>query len=118
MAVDQLHRAIAQVALTAARRHGFALGGGNALIAHQIVDRPTEDVDLFTDQDGAVAAAASVVEKALREAGYLVDREEGIDDLADLFEGFDQEIAEFIVTSPDGHQIRLQLARIDRDGAQ
>jgi len=31
----------------AAGRHGFALGGGNALIAHGIISRPTEDVVMW-----------------------------------------------------------------------
>ena len=58
MPVSGLHREVAAVALRAAARHGFALGGGNALIAHGIIDRPTEDVDLFTDREHGVAAAA------------------------------------------------------------
>jgi hypothetical protein len=41
MAVSALHRKVALVALTAAARHGFALGGGNALLAHGITTRPT-----------------------------------------------------------------------------
>jgi hypothetical protein len=43
-------------------RHGFALSGGNALIAHGIVSRLTQDVDLFTDREAGVAAAADAVE--------------------------------------------------------
>jgi hypothetical protein len=39
MAIDELHREVAAVALRAAAEHGFALGGGNALIAHGIIDR-------------------------------------------------------------------------------
>jgi hypothetical protein len=35
MPVDEFHRDVAAVALRAAGTHGFALGGGNALIAHQ-----------------------------------------------------------------------------------
>lgn len=42
MPVDEFHRRIAMVALEVAERHGFALGGGNALIAHGIVDRVTD----------------------------------------------------------------------------
>ncbi len=34
MPVSDLHREVAAVALGAAARYGFALGGGNALIAH------------------------------------------------------------------------------------
>ncbi|HET6211814.1 MAG TPA: nucleotidyl transferase AbiEii/AbiGii toxin family protein, partial [Micromonosporaceae bacterium] len=53
VAASSLHNRIAAVALAASGRYGFALGGGCALVAHGLVDRPTEDVDLFTD----VAAA-------------------------------------------------------------
>ena len=70
MPVRGLHRAGAGVALRAAARYGFALGGGNALIAHGVIDRPTEDVDLFTDRENGVAAAADAVEAARRQAGY------------------------------------------------
>ncbi|MDG4770948.1 nucleotidyl transferase AbiEii/AbiGii toxin family protein [Solwaraspora sp. WMMD792] len=45
---------MARLALGVAQRHGFALAGGHALIAYGVVDRPTEDVDLFTDQSGSI----------------------------------------------------------------
>jgi hypothetical protein len=66
MPIDELQREVATIALRTAARHGFALAGGNALIAHGIIDRPTDDVDLFSDQETAVAAAADAVECALR----------------------------------------------------
>lgn len=49
MPVLELHRRVAAIGLRATAEHGFTLGGGNALIAHGIIDRFTEDVDLFTD---------------------------------------------------------------------
>jgi hypothetical protein len=115
MPVDDLHRQVATIALGAAARHGFALGGGNALIAHGLIDRPTEDVDLFTDEDGGVAAAAGVVEAALRAAGFAAERQDRLADLAEVFYGLADGLAEWIVTAPDGRQAMLQLARIDRD---
>jgi hypothetical protein len=115
MPVDDLHRQVAAIALRAAARHGFALGGGNALIAHGLIDRPTEDVDLFTDEDGGVAAAAGVVEAALRAAGFAAERQDRLADLAEVFYGLADGLAEWIVTAPDGRQAMLQLARIDRD---
>ena len=39
MPVSELHREVAAIALRAASQHGFALGGGNALIAHGVIDR-------------------------------------------------------------------------------
>lgn len=59
MPVSKLHAQVASVALTAAARHGFALGGGNALLAHGIITRPTQDVDLFTNQEHGVEAAGA-----------------------------------------------------------
>jgi hypothetical protein len=115
MPVDELHRQVAAIALRAAARHGFALGGGNALIAHGIVDRPTEDVDLFTDEDDGVAAAAGAVEQALRAAGYGAERQDRLSDLAEVIYGLGDGLAEWVVTSPDGRQTILQLSRIDRD---
>jgi hypothetical protein len=115
MPVDELHRQVAAIALGAAARHGFALGGGNALIAHGIVDRPTEDVDLFTDEDDGVAAAAGAVEQALRAAGFGAERQDRLSDLAEVIYGLDDGLAEWVVTSPDGRRTMLQLSRIDRD---
>lgn len=41
MPLDLLHQQVAEIALRAAARHGFALGVGNALIAHGVISRPT-----------------------------------------------------------------------------
>ena len=58
MPLDELHRQVAAIALRAAARHGFALGGGNALIQHGVITRLTEDVDLFTNHEDGVESAA------------------------------------------------------------
>jgi hypothetical protein len=114
MPADELHLQVAAIALRAAARHGFALGGGNAMIAHGLVDRPTEDVDLFTDKDDGVTAAAAGVEAALRAAGLEAERQDRLGDLAEVIYGLEDGLAEWIVTAPDGRQTMLQLARIDR----
>jgi hypothetical protein len=74
--VSELHRQVAVVALRAASGYGFALGGGNALIAHGLIDRATQDVDLFTDDEHGVEAAADAVEAALRAVGYQIERQD------------------------------------------
>lgn len=115
MAVSELHRQVAATALAAAAGHGFALGGGNALLAHGIISRPTQDVDLFTDQEHGVEAAADAVEAALRGAGFTVERQQADDGgLADIFPDPGEGLAEWIVSSPRGAQILLQLAYFDR----
>jgi hypothetical protein len=47
--VDLQHERIAEIALAAGGRFGFALAGGYAVSAHGMGDRPSGDVDLFTD---------------------------------------------------------------------
>jgi Nucleotidyl transferase AbiEii toxin, Type IV TA system len=114
MPVSDLHREVAVVALRAAARHGFALGGGNALIAHGVIDRPTEDVDLFTDREHGVAAAADAVDAALREAGFTAERQDTATGLAGAFEGMGEGLAEWIITTQGGREMMLQMAYFDR----
>ncbi len=114
MPVSELHRQVAAIALRAAGRHGFALGGGNALMAHGVIDRFTADVDLFTDEEAGVMAAADAVEAALRRAGFEAGRQAKGDGLADIFEGMAEGLAEWIITTPGGEQMMLQMAYFDR----
>jgi len=114
MPARELHREVAAIALRAAAPHGFALGGGNALIAHGIIDRPTLDVDVFSDVLGGVEAAADAVEDALRGAGLGTERRDKTGGLADIFYGMGEGLAEWIVTGPGGEQMMLQLAYFDR----
>jgi nucleotidyltransferase AbiEii toxin of type IV toxin-antitoxin system len=115
MPVRKLHRQVATIALRAAARHGFALGGGNALIAHGIIDRYTADVDLFTDEEAGVAAAAGRAEAALRDAGLEAERQDQSAGLVDVFDGMGDGLAEWIITAPGGEQMMLQMAYFDRD---
>jgi hypothetical protein len=112
--LSDLHRRVATVALRAATRHGFALGGGNALIAHGLISRPTQDVDLFTNEEAGVGAAAGSVQAALRQAGFTTEREDTDDGLADIIEGMGEGLAEWTVTAPDGQRMMLQMAFFDR----
>ena len=114
MPIHELHRRVATVALRVATRYGFALGGGNALIAHGLITRPTQDVDLFTNQESGVEAAADSVEAALRTAGFETEREDKTAGLADIFEGMGEGLAEWMITAPDGEQMMLQMAYFDR----
>ena len=114
MPLSELHRRVATVALRVATRYGFALGGGNALIAHGLITRPTQDVDLFTNEEAGVAAAAGSVQSALQDAGFEADREDQSAGLADIFEGMAEGLAEWTVTAPDGQRMMLQMAYFDR----
>jgi nucleotidyltransferase AbiEii toxin of type IV toxin-antitoxin system len=47
-------------------------GRGNALVAHGVLDRPTDDVDLFSPEPGGPGAVTDAVVAALLQAGYQV----------------------------------------------
>jgi hypothetical protein len=113
---DPFQVRVAQIALAVADRWGFALGGGHALLAHGLVRRPTEDVDLFTDVDGGVRTAIGLVQVALREAGLsAVPPSEG-KALAALFDGMDDAFEELDVR--DRHNsVRISLGRLPRQRA-
>jgi hypothetical protein len=114
MPLSELHHEVAAIALRAAVPHGFALGGGNALIAHGIIQRLTQDVDVFSDVLGGVEAAADAVEAALQAAGFGTDRRDKADGLSDIFAGMGDGLAEWIVTAPGGEQMMLQMAYFER----
>jgi hypothetical protein len=44
-----IHRRLAMIGLRVGGPFGFALAGGHAIAAHGILERPSEDVDLFAD---------------------------------------------------------------------
>ncbi len=46
--MDPLHRRLARLALARTSTFGFCLAGGYAVQEHGFLDRPSEDVDLFT----------------------------------------------------------------------
>lgn len=74
LAVDELQDRLVRLALGVLDEHGFALAGGYALQAHGLVDRMSEDVDLFTDRWDSTefAQAVDVVVDAYRQAGLDV----------------------------------------------
>lgn len=50
----------------------ISLAGGAALIVHGLVDRPTRDLDAFSQHDGDVSGIAASVTAAFTAAGYAV----------------------------------------------
>jgi hypothetical protein len=48
VSLDPLHDQVARIALALPEAGQVALDGGGAMLAHDLVDRPTQDVDLFT----------------------------------------------------------------------
>lgn len=67
-------RMVASIALRTISDSGFALAGSGAIREHGVIDRPTQDVDLFTPRvdAGAFEEAAAQVETAWRDAGLDV----------------------------------------------
>jgi hypothetical protein len=73
--MEPLHRRIAEVALRAAEPYGFCLAGGYAVQEHGLVQRRSEDVDLFTTA-AAQADFGTAVDKvaaALAGDGLVVE---------------------------------------------
>jgi hypothetical protein len=114
MPIDEVHREVAVIALRVAAGHGFALAGGNALIAHGIIDRPTDDIDLFSNQEAGVTEVAQAVEDALCEAGFRAERRDKAGGLGEIFDGMGDGLAEWIIIAPGGQQTMLQMAYFDR----
>ncbi|MFV2022577.1 nucleotidyl transferase AbiEii/AbiGii toxin family protein [Micromonospora sp. LOL_023] len=73
--MEPVHLRLAQLGLRVAGRYGFALAGGYAVQAHGILDRPSEDVDLFTawERRGDFAQAVDAVVDTYRADGYTVE---------------------------------------------
>jgi hypothetical protein len=80
LAVDPFKAAVIELALGAAGAHGFALAGGNALAAHGLLSRPTQDIDLFTPVAGGTRQVIDAVQAALAAGGYAVHVVRAADD--------------------------------------
>ncbi|MCA2215630.1 nucleotidyl transferase AbiEii/AbiGii toxin family protein [Jidongwangia harbinensis] len=105
--MDPLHRRLAEIALRAAGSdYGLALAGGYAVRAHGMGDRPSGDVDLFTDwqRRADFPAVADLVIKALADNGFQVD----VDARADTF-------ARLLVTPNDEPGIEPQKVELAAD---
>jgi hypothetical protein len=73
--LDPFQAEVARIALATTETWSFALAGGNALVAHGMLSRPTQDVDLFTTTAGGPGQAVELVAAALRAAGLVVTSE-------------------------------------------
>jgi hypothetical protein len=75
--VDDFQQALARIGLAAAERYGFALAGGYAVQAAGLLQRPSEDIDLFTvwERRGDFETAAAAIVDAYLAAGLSVQSE-------------------------------------------
>jgi hypothetical protein len=84
--VDPIHHRLAKIGLAASQQFGFALAGGYAVQAYGILQRPSEDVDLFTawERREDFSQAVDAVTLAYRDAGYTVNVVQQFDTFARL----------------------------------
>jgi hypothetical protein len=110
IAIDPFHLRIAEIALAVAEKHGFALGGGLALNVYGVVQRPTEDVDLFSDHPASVPAATELVVAALERAGIPVTIEAEESDLRDVIPDLDGHLVELTAYRDAADQVGVRLS--------
>jgi Nucleotidyl transferase AbiEii toxin, Type IV TA system len=75
MPLDPLQDRIARTALNLPEATTLALAGGGAMITHGFVDRPTKDVDLFTEVDDEEAVRVAAALRAALQAMGLHTRD-------------------------------------------
>lgn len=73
MSLDPLHEHIARVVFGLPEAHRVAIAGGGAMLALELVDRPTHDLDLFTPDEAEVVPLADALAQALRAEGATVE---------------------------------------------
>lgn len=75
--MDTFHQLLARIGLDAAERYGFALAGGYAVQAAGFLQRPSEDIDLFTvwERRDEFEVAVNAIVDAYRGAGLRVQAE-------------------------------------------
>jgi len=99
VSLDPLHEAVAALALGLPEARQVALAGGGALLALDLISRPTQDIDLFTPDPAELAPVTDALTAALRDRGYVVDVTRRVDTFAHLD-----------VASPDGRAMAVELA--------
>ena len=100
MDLDPLHLDITRIVLEATARYRAALGGGNALLAHGVSARRTEDIDVFIAHGEMVSAASAAALDALERHGYRVEEHGNSDGLGEWWSEAGEELAELEVTAP------------------
>ena len=73
MPLSDLQQRVAEIVFALDESEGFALAGGGALIAHDVVDRTTRDLDCFGPSRDAVDRYWPAIVGALQVAGFAVD---------------------------------------------
>lgn len=97
----KLQRELTRITLNALNGHAFALAGSGAIREHGIVDRATQDIDLFTNNMDVAAfeVAINQLVHQLRSTGHSVDEVRRTTQFAQLR-----------ITTVDGHSVDMDLA--------
>jgi hypothetical protein len=82
--LTRAQRTVAKVVLAALADDGFCLAGGAGLVVSGMSDRPTRDIDAFTDHEVDMVAVAAATTKALEAAGFKVTVERSYPTFASL----------------------------------
>jgi hypothetical protein len=104
---EELQRDVTRAALGALDGTRFALAGSGAIREHGIIDRPTQDIDLFTsdlDASHFDTAVGSVVDE-LRSTGHMVDELRRAEQFARLH-----------VTTAEGRFVEIDMGVDSREG--
>jgi predicted nucleotidyltransferase component of viral defense system len=92
--MDDAQRVATEIALSVLAGDGFILAGGQALAEHGVIDRMSEDIDLFAQHrrhtPETFAASVEKITKALLWAGYSVEITRQYEEFASLTVGKDQ----------------------------
>ena len=103
---EDLQREITRVALEALEGTAFALAGSGAIREHGVIDRQTEDVDLFTSNTdpGEFRRSLDLVRAGLRDHGYSL-----------LESRVTEQFARLHVRTSTGEQVDVDLGMDWRD---
>jgi nucleotidyltransferase AbiEii toxin of type IV toxin-antitoxin system len=71
--MEDLHRQLLQIGFDAGDDLGLVLAGGYALAAHELLDRPSRDVDFATATAMPLPEVAKRLLDAYRAAGFSAD---------------------------------------------
>jgi hypothetical protein len=114
MDLDPLHLDITRIVLEATTGYRAALGGGNALLAHGVSARRTEDIDVFIANETLVSAASAAALDALERHGYQVEELDKSAGLGGWWPEAGEGLAELEVTAPDSDRtIQVQASHFE-----
>jgi len=94
-----MQRFVARAALQALEGLHFALAGSGAIREHGFIDRPSRDVDLFSDDQTTFSSALVVLSETLTEKGFVLEQVRR-----------SETFAQFSVTTPGGDVVDVDLA--------